>query len=69
MVKNKLEFILNFCIRAVMGGIAIFGINALLETNGISCRVGLSLLSLLTSGTLGFGGVSLLYAIAAFPLL
>lgn len=69
MVKNKLEFILNFCIRAVMGGIAIFGINILLESNGISCRVGLNLLSLLTSGTLGFGGVSLLYAIAAFPLL
>ncbi len=69
MVKNKLEFILNFCIRAVMGGIAICGINFLLETNGISCRVGLNLWSLLTSGTLGLSGVSLLYAVAAFPLL
>ena len=69
MVKNKLEFILNFCIRAVMGGIAIYGINFLLEANGIDCRVGLNLWSLLTSGTLGFSGVSLLYAVAAFPIL
>lgn len=69
LVKNKLEFLLNFCLRAVMGQIAIFGINYLLESNGISCSVGMNLYSLLTAGTLGFSGVSLLYAVAAFPLL
>lgn len=68
-VKRKAEFFLDFCLRAVMGGIAIYGINLLLETWGIPCSVGISLLSLLTSGILGFSGVSLLYAVAAFPLL
>lgn len=68
-VKNKAELVLNFFLRAVLGGIAICGINAFLETCGISGLVGINLCSLLTSGTLGFSGVSLLYAISAFHLL
>lgn len=68
-VKNKIEFFLNFCLRMVMGGIAIYGINLLLDTWGIPCMVGINLCSLLTSGTLGFSGVSLFYAIAAFHFL
>lgn len=69
LVKNKAEFFLNFCLRAVMGGIAICGINILMENWGIPCAVGINLCSLLTSGTLGFSGVSLLYAVAAFQFL
>ena len=65
-VKHKAEFILNFCLRAVAGGIAICGVNLVLESMGISCAVGINLCSLFTSGTLGFSGVSLLYAVAAF---
>lgn len=68
-VKRKAEFLLNFCLRAVMGGIAIQGINFILENWGIPCAVGINMVSLLTSGILGFSGVSLLYAVAAFPFL
>ena len=68
-VKNKAEIFLNFCLRAVMGGIAIYGINLLMESWGIACSVGINLCSLLTSGILGFSGVSLLYAVAAFHFL
>lgn len=68
-VKNKAELFLNFCLRAVLGGIAIYGINILLEKWEIPCAVGINLCSLLTSGMLGFSGVSLLYAISAFYLL
>ena len=68
-VKHKTEFFLDFCLRTVMGGISIYGLNLLLETWGISCAVGINLFSLLTSGILGFSGVSLLCAVAAFPLL
>lgn len=68
-VKHKAELVLNFFLRAVLGGIAICGINAFLETCGISGLVGINFFSLLTSGTLGFSGVSLLYAISAFHLL
>lgn len=68
-VKRKAEFLLNVCLRAAMGGIAIYGINLLLETWGISCSVGINMCSLLTSGILGFSGVSLLYAVSAFHFL
>ena len=68
-VKSRLEVFLNFCLRAVMGGIAIYGINLLLGSWGISCAVGINLWSLLTSGLLGFSGVFLLYAVAAFGFL
>jgi len=68
-VKQKAELVLNFCLRAVVGGISIYGINILLERWGIPCSVGINACSLLTSGTLGFSGVSLLYAVSAFHLL
>ena len=68
-VKHKAEMLLNFCIRSVMGAIVIFGINMVMANWGIPCAVGLNLWSLLTSGTLGFSGVSLLYAVAAVRLL
>lgn len=68
-VKNKLELVLNFAIRTVVGGILICGINILLADYGIPCTVGINPYSLLTSGMLGFSGVSLLYAISVFPLL
>ena len=68
-VKRKAEMFLNFCIRTVLGGISICGINFLLVNWGIPCVVGINPCSLLTSGILGFSGVSLLYAISAFPLL
>lgn len=69
MIKQKAEWILNFCIRSVMGLTAIYGVNLLLENFGIPCLVGLNLCSLLTSGTLGLSGVSLLYAISALRFL
>lgn len=68
-VKRKAEFFLDFCLRAVTGGIAIHGINFLLAGWEIPCEVGINLLSLLTSGALGTSGVCLLYAVAAFRFL
>lgn len=69
LVKRKAELFLNFCLRAVMGAISIYGVNLLLASWEIPCSVGINLCSLLTSGTLGFSGVTLLYAIAAFRFL
>lgn len=69
LVKHKAEMLMNFCIRAVMGQIAIYGINSLLSFYEIPVRAGMNLVSFLTSGTLGFSGVSLIYAILALRLL
>ena len=68
-VKHKAEFLLNFCLRGVMGGIVICGVNLVLESMGISCAVGINPCTLFASGSLGLSGVSLLYAIAAFSYL
>ena len=68
-VKKKTEILFNFSLRADLGVRDIYGINLALEGFGIPCAVGINLLSLLTSGTFGFSGVSLLYAVAAFAFL
>ena len=34
-VKHKAEMLLNFCIRSVMGGIVILGVNTVLANWGI----------------------------------
>ncbi|MCD8198428.1 MAG: pro-sigmaK processing inhibitor BofA family protein [Lachnospiraceae bacterium] len=68
-VKRKAEILLNFCTRAVLGGIAIHVVNTALALWGIPCFVGIGPLSLLTSGILGISGVSLLYAVAAIRFL
>ena len=48
---------------------SIYGINSLLSSYEIPVRAGMNFVSLLTSGILGFSGISLLYAILALRLL
>ena len=61
--------ILNFFLRMVYGAVGIQIGNMVLSFFGISVSVGLNFVSLLTVGTFGFSGVSLLYAVAAFAFL
>ena len=42
LVKRKAELFLNFCLRAVMGAISIYGINLLLAVWEIPCSVGIN---------------------------
>lgn len=65
LLKRRSQVILNFLVRMVLGAICITFANKLLAAQGISLSVGLGPVSLLTSGTLGFSGVALLYAILA----
>lgn len=53
----------KFLTRAILGMLLIFCINQYLTYKGISMCVGLNEISFLTSGTLGFPGVCLLYGI------
>ena len=66
---RRAEMILNFCLRAVMGGIVICGVNMALEEAGFACLVGVNPFTLLASGSLGLSGVSLLYVVSVFRLL
>lgn len=58
--------VFRFVIRAIMGAGLIFVINQYVLPEASSLNVGLNLLTLLTSGTLGIPGVGLLYGILLF---
>ena len=64
-----MEKVINLVMRSILGTIAIYFVNAALEKAGISLGVGINAVTVLTSGILGFSGVSLLYAVAAFQFL
>ena len=69
LLKSRAQILLNFLVRMVLGVIGILFVNNLLATQGISLAVGINPITLLTSGSLGFGGVALLYAILACQFL
>ncbi|NLL79751.1 MAG: Pro-sigmaK processing inhibitor BofA [Clostridiales bacterium] len=67
--RRKMECIINFILRGVTGMIAIYFINAVFMQQNISIGVGINLLSVLTSGVLGFPGVILLYGVQIYHFL
>lgn len=69
VLKSRAQIVLNFLVRMVLGAVCIIFINDLLAEQQILLVVGLNPVSLLTTGSLGFGGVALLYAIVACGLL
>lgn len=63
------QILVNFFVRAILGMAMIFFINELLKSQGSSVRVGMNVLTLLTSGIFGIPGVALLYGICFFKIL
>ena len=63
------QILVNFFVRAVLGMALIFFVNELLKSQGSSVRVGMNVLTLLTSGLFGIPGVALLYGICFFKIL
>lgn len=61
--KNKLEVIMGFFMRGIVGAIAIYGVNQLLLSYGITQSVGINPLTVLTSAILGIPGVCALFAV------
>lgn len=66
---QKVEWLINFIFRAVMGTVGIFVINYFLAGRQIQAAVGINPLTVLTSGILGFPGVAVLYGIHFFKIL
>lgn len=66
---RKVEWLVNFVLRAVMGTIGIYCVNYLLAARQISVAVGINPLTILTSGFLGFPGIVVLYGIHFFKML
>lgn len=65
LLKRKMQFVLEFLLRTGVGVAMILWVNHILLQQGILLSVGINVLSLLTSGTLGIPGVALLFAILA----
>lgn len=68
-VKRKSELMINFILRAVMGTVAIFLVNSVLESKGLSVGIGINPFTVLTSGILGFPGIAVLYGINLYKSL
>lgn len=68
-MKKRLEWLLNVVMRSVVGTLAIYFINLALDGLGISLGVGINIVTVLTSGILGFPGVVALYGIGIYQML
>lgn len=66
---RKIEWLINFVLRAVMGTIGIYFLNGFLLARQISIVVGINPMTVLTSGILGFPGLIVLYGINFFKAL
>ena len=69
VLRQKAEILLNFVVRSILGVIAIYSINMVLAQMGISHAVGINPISVLTMGSLGTGGLGLLYGILFYNIL
>ncbi len=66
---RKVEWLVNFILRAVMGTVGIYFLNYILAAQNVSVAVGINPLTILTSGFLGFPGIAVLYGIHFFKVL
>ena len=66
---RKIEWVINFVLRAVMGTVGIYFLNNFLLIRHISVTVGINPITFLTSGFLGFPGLIVLYGIDFFKTL
>ena len=69
MKKWCVKIAVNFLVRAIVGLAIIFFVNEYLDGQGISAGVGMNPVTFLTSGTLGFPGVALLYGITFYQFM
>lgn len=66
---KKIQILVNFTVRAILGMGLIFFVNYFLEQQEIAVKVGFNAISFLTSGLLGLPGVAMLYGIVFIPIL
>lgn len=66
---TKMEFVLNLVLRGILGTIGIYLVNQTLLWQNIDCLIGINPYTVLTSATLGFPGLILLYGIRFYNFL
>ncbi len=68
-LRKNAEIVLNFFVRTILGVMGIYMMNMLLAQMGIAGSVGINPISVLTVGSLGTGGLGLLYGILFYNML
>ncbi|MBQ4537284.1 MAG: pro-sigmaK processing inhibitor BofA family protein [Lachnospiraceae bacterium] len=68
-LRFNAEWLLNVVMRSVLGTIVIYFVNDALASVGIVSGVGINVVTVLTSGILGFPGLLALYGIGFYKLL
>lgn len=68
-LRRKAEILLNFVVRAILGVVGIYTVNLLLHGIGVEVAAGINVISVLTIGSLGTGGLALIYGILFYNLL
>ena len=68
-LRRKAEIVLNFFVRSILGVLAIYVINAIFAGVGIEVAAGMNAINVLTIGSLGTGGLALVYGILFYNLL
>lgn len=67
--RRRLEWLLNFLLRGVLGAVAIYFINLAVTAQGYPALVGVNPATVLTCSVLGFPGLAALYGLQIFHLL
>lgn len=67
--KSRAEWLMNACMRGILGAVAIYFINLFLEKQGISVGIGINPVTVLTSAILGFPGLAALYGVGLYNFL
>lgn len=68
-MRGKMEWLLNVVLRSILGTVAMYFVNSVLATMGISLGVGINAVTILTSGILGLPGLVALYGLGVYRLL
>lgn len=68
-MKNRMELIINFMLRGILGMMSIYFINLLFGDVMPEIKIGYNLITFLTTGILGFPGIAMLYGINFYMLL
>ncbi len=66
---RKIEWLINFVLRAVSGTIGMYFINYFLISRQITTGIGINPITVTLSGFLGFPGLLVLYGINFFKML
>ena len=68
-LSKKSEWMMNFILRGIMGTIGIYIVNEVMIMQGINCEVGINPCTVLTSASLGFPGLILLFGLRFYYFL